>query len=219
MKLSSNGIVQQLATDSALRLAHIGQVVALEADQRLEPLDGPARPVFFLLDAVASIWMPCSPGSSSLAVALVGAEGMVGGAHLWPGIPGLWEVRVFQPGLALQVEADDLRGLLANMPELAGALCRFLWQQTLEIAQLSARMQLADIHTQLALWLHLLQHKTGHHTLRLTQQNLADMMGTRRVSVTLAAGQLQSDGVVTLRRGEIQINDLQGLARAAGLQT
>ena len=103
------------------------------------------------------------------------------------------------------------------MPDLTNAICKFLWSQTLEIAQLSARMQLADVHAQLALWLHLLQHKTGSQTLQITQQVLADMMGTRRVSVTLAAGELQNEGIVSLRRGEIQIENLSALARAAGL--
>lgn len=218
MKLSSNGIVQQLTTDNALRLQAIGKVVGLQADQLLEPLDDPSRPVYFLQDAVVSIWVPGTGGSPGVAVALIGAEGMVGCTHLWSSIPGPWVARVFKPGQALQIEAGELRGLLTSMPGLAGAICRFLWQQTLEIARLSSRMQLADIRSQLALWLHLLQYKTGQQTLRVTQQTLADMMGTRRVSVTLAAGQLQNEGIVTLRRGEIQIDDLQGLAQVAGLQ-
>jgi len=43
------------------------------------------------------------------------------------------------------------------------------------------------------------------------------MLGTRRVSITLLAGELQSEGIITLRRGEIEINDPHGLARIAGL--
>lgn len=201
-----------------MRLQEVGKVVGLNANEVLEPLDDTSRPVYFLLDAVASIWVPRPGGAQGLAVALVGAEGMVGCSHLWSGITGPWLARVFKPGQALQIEAAELQGLLASMPGLAGAICRFLWQQTQEIAQLSTRMQLADIRSQLALWLHLLHRKTGQQTLRVTQQTLADMMGTRRVSVTLAAGQLQNDGILTLRRGEIQIDDLRGLAQVAGLQ-
>lgn len=218
LNLSSNGIVQQLTSDSALRLQRIGKVVGLSAKQLIEPLDGPSRPVYFLMDAVATIWVESTQGSPKLAVSMVGSEGMAGCSHLWSGLPGPWVARVFKPGLALQIEANELRELLSSMPDLASAICRFLWNQTLEIAQLSTRMQLADIRSQLAMWLYLLQGKTGQQTLNITQQTLADMMGTRRVSVTLAAGQLQSDGIVTLRRGEIQINDLHGLARIASLQ-
>lgn len=217
VNLSSNGIAQKLTTDSVLRLHEIGAVVELGAGELLEPLQGPERPVYFLLDAVASLWIEPQPGGPRLALSLVGSEGLTGCSHLWPSTHPHWVSRVLKPGLACRVDAKQLNELILSMPDLTNAICKFLWSQALEIAQLSARMQLADIRTQLALWLHLLQHKTGSSTLQITQQALADMMGTRRVSVTLAAGELQSDGIVSLRRGEIQIDNLQALAKAAGL--
>ncbi len=217
MNLSSNGIAQQLTTDSVLRLQEIGTVVELSAGQLLEPLPGQEGPVYFLLDAVASLWIEPEPGGHRLALSLVGSEGLAGCSHLWPNTHPQWVSRALKPGQAFQVEPRQLHALFSRMPDLTSAICKFLWSQTLEIAQLSARMQLADIRVQLALWLHLLQHKTGSQTLQITQQALADMMGTRRVSVTLAAGELQNEGIVSLRRGEIQIDDLPGLARAAGL--
>lgn len=217
MNLSSNGIAQQLTTDSVLRFQEIGAVVELAAGQLLEPLEGPERPVYFLLDAVASLWIEPEPGGPRLALSLVGREGLTGCSHLWPSAHPHWVSRVLKPGQAWQVEAKQLIALFLGMPDLTNAVCKFLWSQTLEISQLSARMQLSDIRGQLALWLHLLQHKTRSPTLQITQQALADMMGTRRVSVTLAAGELQSEGIISLRRGEIQIDNLQALARAAGL--
>lgn len=217
VNLSSNGIAQQLTTDSVLRLHEIGAVVELAAGQLLEPLQGPERPVYFLLDAVASLWIEPEPGGPRLALSLVGSEGLTGCSHLWPSTHPHWVSRVLKPGQAWRVDAKQLNALFLSMPDLTNAICKFLWSQTMEISQLSARMQLADIRAQLALWLHLLQHKTGSPTLQITQQALADMMGTRRVSVTLAAGELQNEGIVSLRRGEIQIDNMQALARAAGL--
>ena len=43
------------------------------------------------------------------------------------------------------------------------------------------------------------------------------MVGMRRVSVTLVAGQLQEEGVLALRRGRIDILDTEALRKAAGL--
>jgi hypothetical protein len=217
VNLSSNGIAQQLTTESVLRLQEIGTVVELAAGELLEPKEGQERPVFFLLDAVVSLWIEPETTGPRLALSLVGSEGMTGCSHLWPSAHPYWVSRVLKPGRAWQVDANQLNALFLNMPDLTNAVCKFLWSQTLEIAQWSARMQLADIHAQLALWLHLLQQKTGCQTLQITQQALADMMGTRRVSVTLAAGELQSEGIVSLRRGKIQIDNLQALAKAAGL--
>lgn len=78
-------------------------------------------------------------------------------------------------------------------------------------------MLLGDIRSRLALWLHLMQHKTGLQVLPVTHDALARMLGTRRVSITLLAGELQSEGIITLRRGEIEINDADELAKIAGL--
>ncbi len=76
---------------------------------------------------------------------------------------------------------------------------------------------LSDIRTRLAMWLHLMQHKTGQKRLPVTHDALARMLGIRRVSITLLAGELQAEGVITLRRGEIEIQDLAALAKAARL--
>ena len=57
VNLSSNGIAQQLTTESVLRLQEIGTVVELAAGELLEPKEGQERPVYFLLDAVVSLWI------------------------------------------------------------------------------------------------------------------------------------------------------------------
>ena len=50
---------------------------------------------------------------------------------------------------------------------------------------------------------------------RSTQEFLASMLGTRRTSVTLAAGSLQRSGLIEYRRGHIHILDPEGLQSAA----
>lgn len=189
----------------------------MATDQQLEPDDSGTHPVYFLSDAVVSLWIEPEPGGPRLALSLTGWEGMVGLSQLWPVAATHSVARVLKPGLAFRTSAPALQALLSCSTDLAQEISRFLWTQTLEMAQLSARLQLGDIRTRLALWLHLLQVKTGSQTLQITQQALADMMGTRRVSITLTAGSLQSEGIVALRRGEIRILDPDALARAARL--
>lgn len=217
VQLLSNGITQHLSPDSQRRLGQICNAVELTAGQVLEPDDSNERPVYFLVNAVVSLWIEPEPGAPRLALSLVGQEGMAGCSQLWHDKHSQWVTRVLKPGLAFKTDAAALQELLLRTPDLALGISRFLWSQTLELAQLSARMQQGDIRTRLALWLHLMQHKTGTQTLRITQQTLADMLGIRRVSITLTAGTLQSEGILALRRGEIQITDLAGLARAASV--
>jgi Mn-dependent DtxR family transcriptional regulator len=49
----------------------------------------------------------------------------------------------------------------------------------------------------------------------LTQEFLAEMLGARRTSVTLAAGALQRVGLIKYSRGHIQVVDRTGLENAA----
>jgi hypothetical protein len=49
----------------------------------------------------------------------------------------------------------------------------------------------------------------------LTHEFLAHMLGTRRSSVTVAAGLLHKAGLITYNRGEVKIEDRQRLEDAA----
>jgi Mn-dependent DtxR family transcriptional regulator len=49
------------------------------------------------------------------------------------------------------------------------------------------------------------QERLGGDLIPLTQEFLAHMLGTRRASVTVAAGMLQKAGLITYTRGAVKI--------------
>lgn len=214
-----NGIALQLASPERHRLEAICSPIDLDKGQMLEPVSVPwaEHPVYFLQGATASLWVEPSPGHKPVAVGLVGSEGMTGCSRLWHNGHGQWVSRVLTAGSASVTTVAQLQALMAESPELVLAITHFLWRQTQELVQLSARMLVGDVRTRMALWLHLMQHKTGQNRLRITHEALADMLGIRRVSITLVAGQMQAQGVITLHRGELEITDLAALKRMAGL--
>jgi predicted transcriptional regulator len=57
--------------------------------------------------------------------------------------------------------------------------------------------------------------RVGSHQLPLTQEFLAQMLGTRRSSVTVAAGILQRAGLIAYSRGDVKIVDRRKLEEAA----
>jgi CRP-like cAMP-binding protein len=67
------------------------------------------------------------------------------------------------------------------------------------------------IEARLCRWLLRTRDLVKSDKLFLTQEFLAQMMGVRRTSVTLAAQQLQAVGLITYRRGQIVIVNLDGL--------
>ena len=64
-------------------------------------------------------------------------------------------------------------------------------------------------------WLLYMRDLAGSDDLMLTQEFLAQMLGVRRPSVTVAAGVLQSAGLISYRRGRIRIADRAGLEQGA----
>lgn len=204
-----------------MRLERICIPVELMSGQQLEPAVGSPdkQAVYFLDGCTVALWIHSDRTEQGMAVALVGSEGMVGCSHLWPQMPTPWVAKVLTPGKAWAAEPKQLHKQLLSCPPLAMALSQCLWRQTQEIAQLSARMQLGDLRSRVALWLHLMLHKTGQHSLPVTHDALARMLGTRRVSITLIAGELQNEGVIALSRGNIEIKDAQALTQIAHLET
>jgi len=57
--------------------------------------------------------------------------------------------------------------------------------------------------------------RVGSDSIPLTHEFLAQMLGTRRSSVTVAAGILQKAGLIAHTRGDVQIVDRQKLEEAA----
>lgn len=59
------------------------------------------------------------------------------------------------------------------------------------------------------------QDRVGSNSLPLTQEFMAQMLGTRRSSVTVAAGTLQAAGLIAYTRGSVTILDRPSLEEAA----
>jgi CRP-like cAMP-binding protein len=57
--------------------------------------------------------------------------------------------------------------------------------------------------------------REGRDTMPMTQEFLALMLGTRRTTVTLVAGELQRQGLIEYTRGKLTILDRGRLAAAA----
>ena len=61
----------------------------------------------------------------------------------------------------------------------------------------------------------MVQDQTGREHFPLTQDFLAIMLGVQRPTVTLAAGVLQTAGMVSYRRGHITMANRAGLEEAS----
>jgi DNA-binding MarR family transcriptional regulator len=85
----------------------------------------------------------------------------------------------------------------------------------MQVTQIAACNRLHEVNERLARRLLMSADRIGSNSVPLTQEFLAQMLGTRRSSVTVAAGMLEKAGLITHSRGDVQIIDRPKLEEAA----
>jgi CRP-like cAMP-binding protein len=75
--------------------------------------------------------------------------------------------------------------------------------------------RLHPVEERMARWLLMVHDRVAQDTFPLTHEFLAQMLGVRRATVTLAAGTLQRAGLANFRRGLVTILDRAGLESSA----
>lgn len=211
---TSHGVFAQLEPDDRAALLKLCRPVEFHVGQSLSSPTLPRPLVYFPLTATVASLIE-GPGGHSLALGLIGREGVVGLSYALGLGPGLLSLQVQTGGQALRVEAHALATLMGQCPRLLLVLMRQLCRQQEEAAVTASQAQSQDIEARLAAWLSLSAERAHSLSLPLTQQHLARMLGVRRVSVTLAAQRLREAGLIDYRRGSLIILDLPGLRRRA----
>jgi CRP-like cAMP-binding protein len=169
---------------------------------------------YFLNEGMTSLVVLTSDGRS-VEVGIVGREGVVG-TPLAVGLQrGPCRAIMQIPGSGLRVKAGVLEDILLAAPTLQMAVSRYALMQGLQVAQIAACNRLHEIEQRLARWLLMCQDRVDSQLLHLTQDFLAQMLGTGRPTVTLAAGILQRAGLIQNSRGTVKILNRKSLEGAA----
>jgi CRP-like cAMP-binding protein len=169
---------------------------------------------YFLNRGMASLVILTRDGRS-VEVAIVGREGLVGTPVAVGLERGPYRAIVQIAASGFRVRANILAEILPKSPELRVILNRYVLIQGLQVAQIAACNRLHEIEQRLARWLLMCQDRIESELLPVTHDFLAQMLGTGRPSVSLAAGILQRSGIIENVRGAVKIVDRKQLEYAA----
>ena len=169
---------------------------------------------YFLTSGVASV-VVAMPEGGSAEVALVGSEGLIGAMHILGPTPAPAQCFIQMDGSGLRIRLDDLRMMFLESTELRTRVLEFVQQQSVTMGQIAACNKLHEAEARLARWLLMSRDRANTDTMTMTQEFLADMLGTRRTTVTLVAGSLARRGLIDYRRGKVTIIDRPALELAA----
>ena len=168
---------------------------------------------YFLNTGMVSILTVLAEGKS-VEVGLTGKDGLVGLPLLVGFTSGPTQAVVQIAGNAFRIPARALAQVVKKCPVLANLLQRYVQTLAMQGTQVAACNRLHEVDQRLARWLLMCQDRIDSNLVPLTQEFLAHMLGTRRASVTVAAGVLQKAGLITYQRGHVNIVDRTRLEAA-----
>lgn len=187
------------------------QAVEIPKHEVLVDPEKPVRWVYFLNQGLVSFVIPTSDGRS-VEVGLVGRTGVVG-SPLAYGVDRTLRRAIAQTdGSGFRVRSEQFQVVLRQAPSLSRAVDQFLVYQLMQCSQTAACNRLHELEQRLARWLLMASDQVGPE-FEITQEYLAQMLGTSRATVSIAASGFQRAGVITYTRGAVRILDHANLEK------
>jgi len=170
--------------------------------------------VYFPLTGIISLLLWMEDGSTG-EIAIVGREGIADTAVYIDRRTPMCSAIVQAGGRAITLPAAVAREEFNRNGRFRDLLLHYSQALTTQIAYTALCNRHHSIEQQLARWLLLTLDRSERFDLRMTQGLIASMLGVRREGVTVAAGRLQSRGVISYSRGKIQVTDREALLQAS----
>jgi CRP-like cAMP-binding protein len=170
--------------------------------------------VYFPTTGMASI-VASGEAGESVDTAMIGREGMTGLAvFLGTGqMPVMTIVQVPLEGVRLP--SNHLRAELGHGGHLVNLLYRYTQVVMVSMSQLILCNRVHRLDQRAARWLLQVDERVDESPFDVTQEFLAEMIGTQRPSVSLAVRQFRDEGLISYSRGRIVITNREGLLRRA----
>ena len=185
---------------------------------------GPSAVLYDAGDVIDRLYFP-TEGIIALVVVLengdmveagiIGFDGVVGTPAALDGAIALHRAVVQAQGAGLTIDIASMRAAVATSRSLRIKIYehdQILLAQAQQSAACNAKH---EIEARLCRWLLRTLDLVRNDKLVVTQDFLAQMLGVRRTSVTLAARRLQKAGIISYQRGKISIRDVDGLKSAS----
>jgi CRP-like cAMP-binding protein len=170
--------------------------------------------VYFPTGSLISLVYTMQDGATA-EMGLVGNDGVLGIELVLGGETAPHRAIVQIAGEALRIPSRLFQYEASPEADLRRVLLRYTHCFLTQISQTAVCNRLHCLEQRLCRWLLMCQDRTNRMELAVTQELIANVLGGRRESVTVAAGRLQDAGLIHYCRGHIKILDRNGLESSA----
>ena len=201
----SNSMIKQLNVEKYEKLLKHFVLNSLEVGQLVFRPHEIIQNVYFPITAIISMQIDTSDGFSA-DIVLVGKEGMVG-SGVMGGNQTFSRAQVKFSGLAYKLPVDIFQSELGLDSAFIKIWMAATRQMILQIAMPTVCSSRHSNEQQVIRWILNTLDKTQGQVLQITHQEMADILGIRRESVTMTAGKLSHEGLIEISRGQLQVLD------------
>ena len=209
----SNALLAKIPLKERERLQRLMKPVWLNFGDVLQETE-PIRHVYFPVDCLVSLFAPLSD-RLAVEIGVVGREGMVGVSLALGVRTSSVQALVQGSGRALEMTASAFEREFRSNRALQTGVHRYIHMLMGQVTQTAACNAFHAIEARCARWLLVTRDGMQSDRVELTHEFLARMLGVRRVGVTVAAGNLQRQGLIAYSRGHVDILDAKRLEESA----
>jgi len=207
-----NTILCHLATDVIERLQLTA--VALPVGRLMESSGHAIQNLFFVEEGVGSLTTAYQDGSE-VEAAMFGYESVIGVSALMGIKRSLNRIYMQMPGRGFSSPVAEARKEFDRGGEFHRLCLRYVQAQLTQLAQSVGCGLKHSVQQRLARMLMISADRGHTECIGFSQEFLANMLGSRRTSVALAAVHFRKKGLITYRRSDIRILDKDRLEHEA----
>lgn len=206
-----NMLLLSLSANERKRLEPHLLPVVLRQNQTLADAEEPVETVYFLEEGICSVVANLENGNT-VEVGIIGRDSFVG----LPAVLGTGSsvnrsfMQIAGSGYSIKAKALQ-QHFLEDSGELQQLMLRGIQGMLVQTAQTAACNRVHELEERLSRWLLMCHERTQNDFLPITHEFLATMLGTRRSTVTVAAGMLHKSGLIEYARGHVRIINRAGL--------
>jgi len=208
-----NRLLAALPEKERARLIPQLEILTLFAKEAVYETNEEMNYAYFPLDCIV-VLISSVESKATVEVGLIGNEGLVGAPILMGAKNSTSQALILTEGKALRLPASIVRKEAKRSSRMREVILTYANALLAQGAQLAACHRYHTPQARLARVLLMIDDRL-HGELRITQDLLAHLLGTRRATVTQAANQLQDHKVIESLRGRIRIPDRHELEKAA----
>ena len=209
-----NRLLAALPERDRSRLMPQLEILTLFAKEAVHEAGEELHFVYFPLDCIV-VLVSSVESQATVEVGMIGNEGFVGTPILMSAKHANSQALILCEGKALRVPAAIVRKEAKRSSRMREVMLTYANALLAQSAQLAACHRYHTPQARLARLLLMINDRMNTTELRVTQNLLAHLLGTRRATVTQAANQLQDSNLIELVRGRIRFIDRQALEHAA----